>query len=386
MTRVGFILSGVADSWIGGGNYYRSLLTAIQLIPNRKFSPVLIVDAGSEQAWRHLLPDIEIAVSDVLARHSPSWYINTLSRRAVGRAFLLERALRKLKIDVISHYDSLLGGVGRIRKIGWIPDFQHKYLPEMFAPRDIALWEQRIVEMCEVCDDVIVSSNTAYQDLMKFYPTCKARPHVLRFVPYLGGNANVPTLESLRKKYSFDTPYFHLPNQFWKHKNHRVVVDALRRIRDAGINALVLSTGNKSDFRNPQYYAELMRYVEQAGVLDTFRTLGIVPYGDLVGLMRHSIAVINPSLFEGWSTTVEEAKATGKNVILSDIAVHREQAPERGRYFDPHNPESLATLMIDMLHGESEQESVKVADANVSERSLASRMAFAQTYQDIVCS
>jgi glycosyltransferase involved in cell wall biosynthesis len=47
--------------------------------------------------------------------------------------------------------------------------------------------------------------------------------------------------------------------------------------------------------------------------------------------MRASTALINPSLFEGWSTTVEEAKSTGTPMILSDLGVHREQAEGMAR-------------------------------------------------------
>ena len=57
--------------------------------------------------------------------------------------------------------------------------------------------------------------------------------------------------------------------------------------------------------------------------------------------MRHSLALINPSYFEGWSTSVEEAKSLGKRVILSDIPVHREQNPLMGIYFPPDCPEAL---------------------------------------------
>ena len=58
--------------------------------------------------------------------------------------------------------------------------------------------------------------------------------------------------------------------------------------------------------------------------------------------MRGAAAVVQPSLFEGWSTVVEDARALGKRVFLSDIPVHREQRPAGAVYFDPHRPEVLA--------------------------------------------
>lgn len=62
--------------------------------------------------------------------------------------------------------------------------------------------------------------------------------------------------------------------------------------------------------------------------------------------MINAIALINPSNFEGWSTTVEESKSLGLPIILSDIPVHIEQAPPLGRYFKANSAEDLAAAMM----------------------------------------
>ena len=62
--------------------------------------------------------------------------------------------------------------------------------------------------------------------------------------------------------------------------------------------------------------------------------------------MHHALAVLQPSTFEGWSTSVEESKAMAKRIILSNIDVHVEQAPKRGIYFPPHSAEDLAMSMM----------------------------------------
>jgi hypothetical protein len=38
--------------------------------------------------------------------------------------------------------------------------------------------------------------------------------------------------------------------------------------------------------------------------------------------------------------TVEETKSIGKTIVLSDIPIHREQAPASALYFDPSTPPS----------------------------------------------
>jgi glycosyltransferase involved in cell wall biosynthesis len=102
-----------------------------------------------------------------------------------------------------------------------------------------------------------------------------------------------------------------------------------------------------------------------------------------MSLMRHAIAVINPSKFEGWSTTVEEAKSMGKAILLSDIAVHREQAPDRAAYFPPDGAGLLADKMSDAWDrwdAVADAQSVERAAANLAAR----REAFARRYEEIV--
>ena len=75
--------------------------------------------------------------------------------------------------------------------------------------------------------------------------------------------------------------------------------------------------------------------------------LGVIPRGDQIQLMRRSLAIVQPSLFEGWSTVVEDARLLGKRVLASDIAVHREQHPPGCRFFASESTESLADALGD---------------------------------------
>jgi glycosyltransferase involved in cell wall biosynthesis len=112
----------------------------------------------------------------------------------------------------------------------------------------------------------------------------------------------------------------------------------------------VVLTGRTEDPRNPAYFDTLMSDAAARGVAGHFRHLGLVSYEDVFGLNASADALINPSLFEGWSTTVEEAKALGTRMILSDIGVHREQAPD-ARFFKPDRPDQLASLLVELADG-----------------------------------
>ena len=63
--------------------------------------------------------------------------------------------------------------------------------------------------------------------------------------------------------------------------------------------------------------------------------------------MKYSQAVLQPSLFEGWSTVIEDAISLQVPVVASNLPVNIEQLGRDGIYFDPHNPDELASILFD---------------------------------------
>lgn len=64
---------------------------------------------------------------------------------------------------------------------------------------------------------------------------------------------------------------------------------------------------------------------EAINVQKQAKFIGFIPKEDLEKLIVASLAIIQPSLFEGWSTVIEESKQYNKYLIASDIAIHFEQ-------------------------------------------------------------
>jgi len=206
---------------------------------------------------------------------------------------------------------------------------------------------------------------------------------VLQFVADVSFDENRTGSEALRKKYGFKGGYFLVANQFWAHKNHLVVIEALHELRKSGREMQVLATGNTHDHRQPKFFLSLLGRAKELNVEDCFKVLGIVPKEDLMGLMHDAMALINPSLFEGWNTGVEEAKSLGKRIILSDIAVHQEQDPPGALFFPPSDAHALAAAMSKMVFDSDSvcnYEMMRKAREALPQR----RQDFAKTYQDIV--
>ncbi len=378
MTRVGFVLV-FDDGWLGGLNYFRNLLTAIYSLPDRKIEAVVFTADNSGEAYLSELPDIEVVRSKMLRRRSLSWLIRKACQYILGRDIFLERLLAKHKIEVLSHSGSL-GRNAAIPSISWIPDFQYYHLPEFFTEKEIALRSRQYEWLCHNSACVLLSSFDAQKDLRAIFPGYSSKSEVLQFVAAVN-QENVPTLEELQHKYGFSGSFFLVPNQFWAHKNHQVLLEALSVLKNSGRVLQILATGNSHDHRQPGFFDELMSQARTKGIENNFKVLGVIPKRDLDGLMKYALALINPSLFEGWNTSVEEAKTLGKRIILSDIAVHREQDPASGLFFPPHDANALAKAMRQLA--ENGQDKSKSGERH-HEDFLKRREKFASTYQDVV--
>ena len=379
MTRVGFVLEG--PTFQGSVNYFRNLFSALALLPDRPIEPVVFVGTQVDDTRIAAFADASVIRTALLdERTFASRVRRRIKRMFDGRDPLLAALLKRHRIGLLSHSGTLRGST--MPTAGWIPDFQHAHLPSFFDDDERALRDADFRALADQCDCIVVSSEAALGDLAAFAPDALAKSAVLRFVPAVDQTAIVP-LSTLEVKYAFRAPFFYVPNQFWIHKNHVLVVDALALLKQRGLAPIVVMTGSTADYRHPDHFESLMKRAEAAGVSHSLRVLGTVPYADLISLMQHAVAIVNPSLFEGWSSSVEEAKALDKIVLLSSLPVHREQAPAKGRYFDPTRPEALADAMRSVLEGPLDDTS-HVTTPTLSATYVAERERFARTYVGIV--
>jgi hypothetical protein len=373
--RVGFRLIGGA-AWQGGRNYLWNLLHAITALPERKVQPVLLLGPG-EQADDLAIDGVERELVDDRLAGPRMRRASRIVKLATGYDPVELRSLRRARIDVVSHGTP----VGRsLPAIGWVPDVQHRQLPELTSRRDRLIRDVLFRELLRDANIVLTSSEAARVDLCRFYAANPAKLRVLRFVsqPRLPRDGML-ALDELRGRYGIPPRFVHLPNQLWKHKNHALVVEALRLVP----NAVVVATGPREDFRHAGVYEELMALVSAYGLSDRFVHLGLVSFPELISLMHHAVAVINPSRFEGWSTTVEEAKSLGKQVLVSDIAVHREQDPARARFFPVDDARACADALGAAWDTYDQVEDARAAAAAAAALPARTR-AFAETYQSIV--
>jgi glycosyltransferase involved in cell wall biosynthesis len=193
---------------------------------------------------------------------------------------------------------------------------------------------------------VIVSNQCSYADAVRLYPQERDKLAVLPFTMYLGDEWREADAQDVALKYGLPRKFLLFPSHFWKHKNHVTAFRAIEILHRRGFDDVVLvCTGFPHDSRFPNHVKELREFVATHELETAVRILGLLPRKDQVQLMRAAAAIVQPSLFEGWSALVEEGRSLGKQVFASDIPMHQEQRTERVHLFPPTSAEALADLL-----------------------------------------
>jgi glycosyltransferase involved in cell wall biosynthesis len=233
----------------------------------------------------------------------------------------------------------------------------------MFSDLEVKKRNRTFSHLFKYSDAILVSSRDALKSLNYFSEKYFYKASVLSFntLPPKGYfELNDSDRLNIFKRYSIPGPYFYLPNQFWKHKDHLTVFKAIEIVIKMGKNIFLVCSGNFNDFRNPDYFDSILKFININNLQKNIILLGMIKHEDVYSLIKFSKAVINPSFFEGWSTTVEECKSVGKQIILSDIDVHKEQAPH-AIFFKKGNSMELAKIIFEFT------DSTKKSNHNINE-------------------
>lgn len=335
------------ESWVAGSYYILNLINALKTLPEQEQPQIILFsDLIEDQKkvdqlkYPYLIHKVYIPQLSFLEK-----LVNKFSRSIFKRNWIEKRMTDK-DVDYVflqrrSWETDLLSNS---KKIFWIPDCQELIMPALFFKRELDGRKHVYNEIITAKSKVLFSSKAALNDFKRFYPNANNHFFVVNFAVTHPKFHHLP-IHELIEKYNINKRYFIIPNQFWVHKNHQVVLDAALILKNRGIDFYLVFTGKENDFRAPEYTQQLKEFVQQNKLNTHISFLGFIPREEQLTLMKYSIAIIQPSLFEGWSTVVEDAKAMNHWIILSDIAVHQEQINNNVSFFDPKKGEELAKIM-----------------------------------------
>jgi glycosyltransferase involved in cell wall biosynthesis len=138
------------------------------------------------------------------------------------------------------------------------------------------------------------------------------------------------------------SPYFFCPANFWRHKNHEILLLAYNIYRHrTGSNAWHLVLTGHPDARS-EYLKKLAATLDMA---DSVHFRGYVSEQELANLYAQAGALVFPSLHEGFGIPLVESMHFGLPIIAGSVYSIPELCADACRYVDPRKPLDMAEAL-----------------------------------------
>ncbi|MDG3442657.1 glycosyltransferase [Nitrospirillum amazonense] len=316
----------------GTGSYLMSLLEHLA-----RLTPVEVI---ASPANAHLFAELERKLAKL------SLFVGEANQHGAALRAMQERA------DVLfAPFTSLpeRDTYAKLPAVTAIHDLQHRVLPGFFGPGERLDRDAAYAIAARNADGILTFANVERDNIMRAYAP-EAPIGVVPHAPFLAEALQhldgLPSGTGAADKYG---RYVIYPAVNWPHKNHFRLLEAFRQLSsrpDLADFKLVL-TGASCVEQRDHVYRQLLQFPQLRGrVIDS----GFVSARQLHQLIRGAVALVFPSLYEGFGIPVLEAMRLGTPVIASDLDVFREWLPDC--YIpltDPFSPQRMAEELADAL-------------------------------------
>lgn len=329
------------EKWIGGTYYIINIINSFELLPEQT-KPTI---------------DLYVKNTNAIEEFKKLIFYTNLNFIIINNNVSL---LKKINYKIKEHFPFLnipkydfifpdpnlsIFPEGIKNGIYWIPDFQDIYLPKYFQEDELKNRKKYRESIISTKNPIVLSSFDALNTFKKLYPNAIDR---VKVIPFAVSNyqKKLKTKAEIQSEFEIKQNYFICPNQLWAHKNHIVL---LKSILLSATKPYIVFTGKLTDNRGEAHIKLLLEFIDEHNLHNHIKFLGFIDRIDLLSLIKNAIAVVQPSLFEGWSTVIEDAKSLNKMIVASNISVHQEQLenyPIKHEFFNPHDASDLAEKLL----------------------------------------
>lgn len=218
-------------------------------------------------------------------------------------------------------------------------DICHRDFPEFPEVRECGVFfsrDEHFKNNLPAASLVITDSPELSEKIVRKYGVDAER---IIAIPY--GTADIEAYdetEHVLQQYKITSGYFFYPAQFWPHKNHVRIIEAMALLKASGSDFRVVFAGGDKGNR---LYLEKM--AKNLGVEGRITFLGFVPQQHMHGLYAGCHAVIMPTYFGPTNLPPLEAWTFNKPLIYS--AHLRSHAGDAALYVDADSVDDIATAM-----------------------------------------
>ncbi len=239
-----------------------------------------------------------------------------------------ERMLKKKSIDLVyfPSPNALALDLREIPFISTVWDLGHLDLPDFPETSQDGKFEKReffYERTLRKSFLVSVDSNKTQSRITSQYRISPERIVVTGLLPRI--------TEHICKGGCKSDEYFYYPAQFWPHKNHAIIVDAVKLLSKRFEFKVVFTGSDKGNLAN------IKQKVKREGLENYFEFLGFVDEDEKSLLYFHCKAVLMPSLLGPTNLPPQEAALYGKRSLISEVHVCEIEALERFWTRIPYN-------------------------------------------------
>ena len=346
--HIALIFSG--DEEIGGG-FQQQLTTILELkqLNNYKFMVFVFSKQNVSKLQAYNIEPIFIKKwfyeKGLMYLLRQNWAFYFVEKYKIMPPF--EKILVKYDIDLVYFLspNKLAIDLVKINFITTVWDLCHRDAMEFPEVYTYCKFEQREILFNKLLIKsvaVITDSGQGKINIIRRYGVDENRVYPVSFLPSKDSN-NTNSI-AVKKKYGIEENYIYYPAQFWSHKNHVYIIDAISLLKKENINITAVFSGSNQG--NLNYVLE---YAKNIGVRNHIEYLGYVPGEDIYSLYKQALALVMPTYFGPTNIPPLEAFSIGVPVIYSDLPDLKEQVGDAALLCDLNNPESLANHIKSLL-------------------------------------
>jgi len=256
---------------------------------------------------------------------------------AFWHSIKLPATLRKDNLDLFFEMTYRLPKGLPKRAITILHDFAFKYFPECYSSLEKYLQEKTVHTAIKKAEKIIVSSEANKQDLIKFY-NCPVQEIVV--IPFGLGNPN-SKIEEASEIAKLKVPFFLTVGRLEKRKNTLNIIKAFNIFKEQTNSSAKLVLAGKPGYGAKEIENEIIASKYKSDIIK----LGFVSEGNLNFLYAKALALIYPSLYEGFGFPALEAMQKSTPVLTSNVPTLREIVGNGALLVDPTKIEEISQGM-----------------------------------------
>ncbi len=254
-----------------------------------------------------------------------------------------------------------------------IHDLQERNFPQYFS------WKEKIKRaivnraLSRVATFLICESIAIQRDLIKYLKVPSEKIKVLpeNIRPTMAMNSPDSESQKLENEVNIKRAFILYPAQFWPHKNHMTLLEALANMKQP---IDLICVGHKNEGLK-----KIQSKANELNISEYIHLMGFVSDSVLVQLYKKAELVVIPSLYESISLPIEEAKSHKQAVCCSGFLGEIHKVPAK-MCFDPRSKKDMQSVIERALKSPEKCKEFVMVDKkkhwcelkNISERLLKS--------------